>query len=366
MPAQRSSRAATTASTCPGSATSAANDQALPPSASIEAATASISAAVRATSSTSAPSRAALRAVASPIPLPPPETRTRRLANRPGPRTGTAASTRMYQAFSIPSSRLRAIRQPALDSVPRLVTYSVTGFAWPISSGSSNQRERSPIRARLFQRRDFGSRSIRLPEAIETVVDRPSLVVVETALGKIATSRVDRAGGCSPEAPVRRQRLGDDVDVDQVVVVVAEIVLEQERPEVLEVLLVELDDLELREQELGQREGYRVDRETLADVDGVAHAELPDEHVDVAPVGLVVEHEARSSRHRVKALVGRVPEPGEQPGDVARSLAMRDEIEVGIPALEVSGASARPRASVPRHLRVAARRHRPSPPRRGS
>ena len=78
--------------TCSSTATSATCHHAMPPASTIDPATASSSDCVRLINSTSAPSRAARRAVASPIPRPPPESTSRLPANRPGTSLGWARS----------------------------------------------------------------------------------------------------------------------------------------------------------------------------------------------------------------------------------------------------------------------------------
>ncbi len=59
--------------------------------------------------------------------------------------------------------------------------------------------------------------------------------------------------------------------------------LEHDRRDVLHVLLVQADDLELRQQQLRERHGRAVDVEPLERY-RVAHLELADEDVELAPV----------------------------------------------------------------------------------
>ena len=77
-------------------------------------------------------------------------------------------------------------------------------------------------------------------------------------------------------------------------VVLAELVLEQERNHVDEILLGDLDDLQLGEEQLGQRQRGRVDLKPVLQRYGVAEVELLVEHVDMHAVGGAAKYRARA------------------------------------------------------------------------
>ena len=75
-------------------------------------------------------------------------------------------------------------------------------------------------------------------------------------------------------------------------VVLGDVVLVEERDRVTHVLLVQLDDLELREQQLRQRHRLALRGEPALERDLVTHPERADEHVDLP----VVRVSKKSSR----------------------------------------------------------------------
>ena len=114
------------------------------------------------------------------------------------------------------------------------------------------------------------------------------------------------------------------------VVALADRVLEGDRDDVLHVLLVHLHDLQLRDEQLGERHGRAVDPEPV-ERDGVAHLELADEDVQLAAVRVVVDHEtAVHADHVVEALVRLVARVDQQLERLAVALAPGHEVDVAI------------------------------------
>ena len=95
----------------------------------------------------------------------------------------------------------------------------------------------------------------------------------------------------APQTPVRRAEVGDARAVERVAVGGADVVAGQQRDCVADVLLVQLDDLQLREQQLGQRDAQAIDLEPALERNLVRHAKGPDEHIDVASMLLVEEEQ---------------------------------------------------------------------------
>src|SRR2546430_16172234 len=67
--------------------------------------------------------------------------------------------------------------------------------------------------------------------------------------------------------------------------------------------LGELHDLQLREQELRQRNRQRLPFQAIGDGNLVAHREVADENVELAGIGLVIEEQAPGSVERVEHLI---------------------------------------------------------------
>ena len=84
-----------------------------------------------------------------------------------------------------------------------------------------------------------------------------------------------------------------------------EVVVAKQLREIVRVLRVQLDDLQLREQQVGRRDRRRVECEAVAELDPVAHLERLDEHVELA-LG-PVEDQAALAVQRVEARLRRVP-----------------------------------------------------------
>src|SRR5205085_10050789 len=95
----------------------------------------------------------------------------------------------------------------------------------------------------------------------------------------------------SPETPIRSASFGDVAAVDLLMIVVADVAVEEQLKDVALIFGVELNDLQLHEQQLSPREGVRQDVEAKANRHPVAHRKLADKHIDLSAVGVVVVQE---------------------------------------------------------------------------
>jgi DNA-binding LacI/PurR family transcriptional regulator len=173
-----------------------------------------------------------------------------------------------------------------------------------------------------------------LPEPVEPLLQQGPVLLAERRRRKPVPRRLDRLPTRPPESPVRCEHAGHVRCIDRVLVVLGDVVPVHDRPDVLQILLVQMDDLELREKELGKRNRLRLEMQAVGDRDHVAHAELPHEDIDLPAVLSVVEDQARRAVHRVEAGVRLVPELGEKPGYSAAVLPRRHEIDVLVRARE--------------------------------
>ena len=97
---------------------------------------------------------------------------------------------------------------------------------------------------------------------------------------------------------------------------------------VLGVLLVQLDDLELGEQEIGQVEGHRHPPEPVLELHGVAHVEPVDQHVQ-RPAGLRrLEVQLLMAVERVEVLVAGVSVPGQELGQRPAIAGQGREVQI--------------------------------------
>src|SRR5829696_1222363 len=117
----------------------------------------------------------------------------------------------------------------------------------------------------------------------------------------------------------------------------------QEGEGVADVLLVELDDLELRKQELRQRDGERLHGHTVAEGDLVAHPEVADEDVDLPVVPLVEEEQPLPAVHRVEPRLRNVPQGLEEPLRLGGFALRCDPIQVRVLPLEAGARPSRAR-----------------------
>ena len=115
-------------------------------------------------------------------------------------------------------------------------------------------------------------------------------------------------------------------------VVGAERVLGEEDQRVEDVLAVDLDDLELGQEEFGQRKGRAGQREAVAEVEAVAHLEAVHEDVD-RPIARDI-HEVRllAAEQRVVPLVRRVALRGEELIEGAAVAGAGREVEIDLDA----------------------------------
>ena len=108
----------------------------------------------------------------------------------------------------------------------------------------------------------------------------------------------------------------------------------EERERVPDVLLVQLRDLELRQQQLGERDRDRIDLEPGVERDLVRHGEGAYEDVDLPVVVDVEEEEPLLPVQGVEGDVRLVTLVPEELGRPARPLPRRDEVEVRVRAPE--------------------------------
>ncbi len=95
-----------------------------------------------------------------------------------------------------------------------------------------------------------------------------------------------------PKAPVRRAKLGDTLDVDGLLIDVAQGMFEQQHDRVDDVFLVDLHDLHFFEQHFGQGDAGGVHFEPARPTDHMAEIKLFIEDVDVQSD---LRHDRRSS-----------------------------------------------------------------------
>ncbi len=102
----------------------------------------------------------------------------------------------------------------------------------------------------------------------------------------------------------------------------------EKRDAVADILLVQLGDLKLGEEELGQRNRPRLERKTLLEWDLVRHAERRDEDVHLAIVLGVEEEKPLRPVEGVEGNFWLVSEVAEEVGCRARARPCCHEVEV--------------------------------------
>src|SRR5215831_14324594 len=118
-----------------------------------------------------------------------------------------------------------------------------------------------------------------------------------------------------PPPPVVPDDRADPAEPDRArLVTIPDRVRRAQVQHVLRVLLVQLDDLQLGEQEIRQVEGHRHPREPVLEVDGVAHVQPVDQHVQRPPGLLRLEVQLLMAVERVEGLVADVSVPGQELG----------------------------------------------------
>src|SRR6267154_6544978 len=142
----------------------------------------------------------------------------------------------------------------------------------------------------------------RRPKNVEPLLDQARGFCAEVVSSEVALTPLDRCLRGSPQAPVLRTEVGDEVAFDPGTLTDAHVVVIREVVDVALVGLVQLDNLELGQEQLGQRDGEPVVLEAIRDRDHVTHREFADEDVELALVG-VVEEESLRSMQRVEHLI---------------------------------------------------------------
>src|SRR5215204_3212648 len=185
-----------------------------------------------------------------------------------------------------------------------------------------------------------------------------ALVFQVVALQVTAQSlEVGREG--APQAPVGGAQFGDMGSVYRVSVLLAHGMIVQEGEGVADVLLVELDDLELRKQELSQRDGKRLHGHTVPEGDLMAHPEVADKDVDLPVVLLVEVKQPLPAVHRVETCLRNVSQGLEEPLHLGGLPLLCDPIQVSVLPLE-GGLQAVVRAHLYGHPSKQAKCHVPA------
>jgi len=102
------------------------------------------------------------------------------------------------------------------------------------------------------------------------------------------------------------------------------------REEVVEVLLVHLDDLYLRHEQVGEGESVGIDCQPVLEIHCVVHAELVQEHLDMSVVDVVLELQPLVAVEDVERLVRDIPEVDERLLDDGRLCAQPHEVDVRV------------------------------------
>src|ERR671920_1392771 len=138
----------------------------------------------------------------------------------------------------------------------------------------------------------------------------------------------------APQAPVGGAQFGNMGSVYRVSVMFVYGMVVQEGEGVADVLLVELDDLELRKQELSQRDGKRLHGHTVPEGDLVAHPEVADEDVDLPVVLLVEVEQPLPAVHRIETCLRNVSKGLEEPLHLGGLTLLCDPIQISVLPLE--------------------------------
>src|SRR5215207_1160697 len=173
----------------------------------------------------------------------------------------------------------------------------------------------------------------------------------------IQSFEVGREG--APQAPIGGAQFGDMSSVDGVSVLLAHGMVVQQGEGVADVLLVELDDLELRKQKLSERNGKRLHGHTVPEGDLVAHPEVADKDVDLPVVLLVEVKQPLPTVHRIEPRLRNVSQGLEEPLHLGGLPLQRDPIQVSVLPLE-GGLQAVVRAYLYSYPSEQAKRHVPT------
>ena len=107
-----------------------------------------------------------------------------------------------------------------------------------------------------------------------------------------------------------------------------------DRDYVLEILLVRLHDLELREQQIGWRDSALADVEPVPEVEHVARPNAIEENVSLAADLRVIEEESPLAVQGVEIFLRHVADLGEEDFDLAAVAAAPNEVDIAIFALK--------------------------------
>src|SRR3712207_2300578 len=168
----------------------------------------------------------------------------------------------------------------------------------------------------------------------DAVGDAPFLVFLQVVAPHVATESLEIRGEGAPQTPVGRAELRDVFDVHRVPVSVLYGAIVQQSQRVPDVFLVELDDLELGQEQFGQRDRQGLNVESLAKAYLVGHPEGAHQDVHLTIVLAVKVQQSLLTVHRVEANVGLVAQSLEKALHLGRCAPRCDPIQVGVLALE--------------------------------
>src|SRR5690349_13334173 len=144
------------------------------------------------------------------------------------------------------------------------------------------------------------------PQLVAPLPDTLSLVLGQLVRTYAVPQPVEVQPGGAPQSPVIREQLRHDVAVDLARVAAPDRDVEQEGHQVTPVLLIELEHLELRQQQLGERDRPRIGVATVDDRDRVTHLERAAEDVALPGIADVVAEQPTPGLQGVELLVGPV------------------------------------------------------------
>ena len=150
---------------------------------------------------------------------------------------------------------------------------------------------RSPILARSFQRA-ISARARSDQQSVHLPAYADLFILGEIVLREVVAAGGEIAGQRAPQPPVRAAHLCDTSGVDRVAVALVDSVSVEQRERVADVLLVQLGDLQLRDEQLGERQRVGFQLETRGDGDLMRHLEAAHEDVHLTFVPVVEEQQA--------------------------------------------------------------------------
>ena len=135
-------------------------------------------------------------------------------------------------------------------------------------------------------------------------------------------------GDRSPEAPIVPQDFCDQRRVDSLIIPVTNGMLAQQHDGIDQILFVDLHDLHLLEQQLGQRQGVFFQLEPADKIDRVAKIKHVVKNVDVTAECRVMEKHTSVAEQLGNLLVFLITEFGQHPGDFAGKARIGGKIEI--------------------------------------